>query len=278
MHCSTVVLETAHNLSLSLLLSSLYVPAFFANTIRLQCILLALVHIALSVMPVCLSLKSHIANNLPSLRVRQCNRHALGPQNSLCLSVVSRTLPLHLPIGKQPHNNLAPVSALFRTSFTCAPEEKLAEPEIEVEPLSPRRAAAKAAFTSAPFPRIEVDPPALALTLPSSEASEKPTTVATVRVTNSGGLQGAYHVCTDNRPAWLRVEGAMGALAPGDKSELTLLVDLVEARAAAAQGSAGGLELPAEYRDSVCAVLRVEVDEGGAGMLLPVVCRFAKSG
>lgn len=184
----------------------------------------------------------------------------------------------YLPIGKQPNNKLPPVSALFRTSLTCAPEEKFTEPEIEVEPLSPTVAAAKAAYASAPFPRIEVDPPAVALTFPSSQASDIPATEATVRVTNTGGLPGAYHVCTDNRPAWLRIEGAVGSLAPGKKSELRLLLDLMGARAAAAQGSTGGVELPAEHRDSACGVLRIEVDGGGAGVLLPVVCRFAKSG
>lgn len=170
------------------------------------------------------------------------------------------------------------MSALFRTSLTCAPEKKLAEPEIKVDSLSPRTAATKAAFASAPFPRIELDPPSVESELPSIRTTDTPAVEAKVCIVNGGGLQGAYHVCTDNRPAWLTVKGATGTLGPGEKAEMTLVFDAVGVRAAAAQAVKDGIELPAEHTDAAYCVLMVEVDGGGVGAVLPVVCRVAASG
>lgn len=62
-------------------------------------------------------------------------------------------------------------------------------------------------------------------------------------------------------------------LEPGETAELRIVVDVAGARVAAKQSDVRGWELPAEHRSSACAVLRVEMDGGGAGMLLPVVCK-----
>lgn len=175
-------------------------------------------------------------------------------------------------------NHGATVSALFRTSLTCVSEKKLAEPEIKVESLSPQKAADKAAFASAPFPRIELDPPTVESKLPAIRTTDTPAVEATVCIVNGGGLAGAYHVCTDNRPAWLTVKGATGTLAPGEKAEMTLIFDAMGVRAAAANAVTDGIKLPAEHTDAAYCVLMVEVDGGGVGAVLPVVCRVAASG
>lgn len=163
------------------------------------------------------------------------------------------------------------VSALFRTSIKCAPEETIAEGEIEAEPLSPSSAAAAAAFESAPFARLELEPATLMLEL----GAGIPSLVAVVTVTNTGGVQGTYHVCGDSRPAWLNLEGSgRGTLARGRSADLRIIVDGAAARAAASGEGAKALGQSDSSGDPrvACAVLRLEANGGGAGVLLPVVC------
>lgn len=144
------------------------------------------------------------------------------------------------------------------------------EPEIEAEPLSPRRAAAAAAFESDPFPRVTLEPLALVLALDGS-----PSVSATARITNVGGSGGKYHVCKDSLPAWISLMGSgRGELGPGDEAELGLVVD------AALAGDVAAGDVPARSRQAqdppaVCAALRIEVDGGGEGVLFPVMCLVA---
>lgn len=162
------------------------------------------------------------------------------------------------------------MSALFRTSLTCAPEKTIVEPEIEAEPLSPRRATAAAVFESDPFPRVTLEPPALVLALDGS-----PSVSATSRITNVGGSGGEYHVCKDSLPAWMSLVGSgRGELGPGEEAKLDLVVDAALARHAAA-GDGPARSRQAQDPPAVCAVLRVEVDGGGEGALFPVLCLVA---
>lgn len=162
------------------------------------------------------------------------------------------------------------MSALFRTSLTCAPEKTIVEPGIEAEPLSPRRAAAAAVFETDPFPRITLEPPALVLALDGSTSVS-----ATALITNVGGLEGKYHVCKDCLPAWMSLAGdGRGELGPGEGEELGLIVD------GAVAGDAAASDGPAHRRQpqdppAVGALLKVEVDGGGEGALLPVLCVVA---
>lgn len=167
------------------------------------------------------------------------------------------------------HTETSIVSALFRTSLTCAPEEIVEEPEIEAEPLSPRRAAAAAAFESTPFARVVVDPPVLVLVL-----NGMPFPAAVAEVSNTGGMAGEYHVCKDSLPGWMSLDGnGRGELGPGQKTELGIVVDAAAADAAAGS-ELNGSEL-AQHRPAACAVLRLEVEGGGSGTLLAVVCMVA---
>lgn len=163
------------------------------------------------------------------------------------------------------------MNALFRTSLTCAPEEKFVESEIEAEPLNPRKAASATILESTPFPRVTLDPPALALTLDGT----RPHAVA-VEICNDGGVGGEYHVCKNSLPAWasLREGNARGKLGPGEKTELGIVVDVAAVVAAVGEESNGATG-QVHRRPSACAVLRVEVDGGGSGALLPVVCTVA---
>lgn len=132
---------------------------------------------------------------------------------------------------------------------------------MEVESLSPRRAAAQAAFESTPFARVVLEPPALVLVLDG-----KPLQSAAVSIANAGGMKGKFHVCEDSLPAWMSLDGNdRGELGPGEKVEIGIIVDVAEAEAGAENGSDGGSR-------QACAVLRVEVDGGGSGTFLPVVC------
>lgn len=162
------------------------------------------------------------------------------------------------------------MSALFRTSLTCAPEKTIVDPGIEAEPLSPRRAAAAAVFETDPFPRITLEPPALVLVLDGSLSIS-----GTALITNVGGLGGKYHVCRDNLPAWMSLAGSgRGELGPGEGEELGLIVDAAVAGDAAANDGPAFSRQAQEQR-AVGAVVRVEVDGGGEGALLPVLCVVA---
>lgn len=162
------------------------------------------------------------------------------------------------------------MSALFRTSLVAAPEKQVTEPEIEAEPLSPTSAAAAAAFESVPFPAVTLDPPALVLVL--TPALHHASAVAELR--NAGGLGGRYHVCKDSLPRWMKLDGdGRWELGPGEKAELGVVVDAAAAEAAVGEEQRG--KTGAHHRPAACAVLRVEVDQGGSGALLPVVCMFA---
>lgn len=135
---------------------------------------------------------------------------------------------------------------------------------MEVEPLSPRRAAAQAAFESTPFARVVLEPTALVLVL-----DQKPLHSAAVTIANAGGMKGKFHVCKDSLPDWISLDGNdRGELRPGEAVEIGVVVDVAEAEAAAEQESNGGPR-------QACAVLRVEVDGGGSGTFLPVVCTFS---
>lgn len=137
------------------------------------------------------------------------------------------------------------------------------EPEVEVEPLSPREAAAQAAFESTPFARVVLEPPALVLVL-----DQKPLQSAAVTIANAGGLKGKFHVCKDSLPDWMTLDSSdRGELGPGETVEIGVVVDVAEAEAAAEKESSG------EPRQA-CAFLRVEVDGGGSGTFLPVVGTF----
>eukprot|EP00752_Nemacystus_decipiens_P012707 g11259.t1 len=158
-----------------------------------------------------------------------------------------------------------PVGALFRTSLACPPEKTVDEPEMEVESLSPRRAAAQAAFESTPFAKVTLDPPSLEMLL-----DQKPTQSAAVAITNTGGLKGKFHVCMDSLPDWMRLDGSdRGELGPGETVEIGVVVDVAEAEAAAEKESNGG---PGPRQ--ACAMLMVEVDGGGSGTFLPVFGTF----
>lgn len=134
---------------------------------------------------------------------------------------------------------------------------------MEVKSHSPRRAAGETAIESKSVARVVLDPPALVLTL-----DQTPLLSTDVEIRNDGGTVGKYHVCGDSLPGWLSLEGnERGELRPGEKVEIGIVVDAAEAEAAAGKevGSGPGAE-------DLCAVLRVEVDGGGSGTLLPVVC------
>lgn len=150
------------------------------------------------------------------------------------------------------------MSALFRTSLKCSPDEEIIEADIEAEPLSPGRAAALAAYEDTPFPVITLNPAAISVSIPATEVE-----VAT-EVKNEGGVGGEYHVCDDTVPKWMKLENRRGTLAPGETTQLGIVVD---ATAAAEEAAAMPGPTP-------CAVLRVDVDGGGTGMLLPVICSF----
>lgn len=155
------------------------------------------------------------------------------------------------------------VSALFHTSLACAPQTSVIEPEMGVEPLSPRKAATEAAFESTPFPRVVLDPPSLSFTL-----DRMPVLSAVVEIKNAGGTTGTYHVCKGSLPGWMRLENnEKGELLPGETIEIGITVDAVSAEAAAGKGPNGR-----PRKEGACAVLRVGIDAGGAGALLPVVC------
>jgi len=99
------------------------------------------------------------------------------------------------------------------------------EPEIEVQPLSPRRAAAEAAFEATPFSRIVLDPPALELLM-----DRKPFQTAMAKITNAGGKKGKFHVCKDGLPGWMSLEGSQqGELGPGEMAEIRIVIDVAEA-------------------------------------------------
>lgn len=169
-----------------------------------------------------------------------------------------------LPLDESP-TNACTVSALFRTSLACAPEKIVVEPEMDVEPLSPQKAAAKAVFESVPFAKIVLDPPALVL-----ELDQMPLRSAVTEISNVGGMEGAYHVCKDSLPGWMSLDGnERGKLGPGEKAEICIVID---AAAAAAEAEAASAKEPNGGPRQAFAVLPVEVDGGGSGTLLSVVC------
>lgn len=159
------------------------------------------------------------------------------------------------------------MNALFRTSLKCAPDEEILEPDIEAEPLSPSRAAALAAYEDTPFPVITLNPAAISVSIPATEV-EVTTPATEVEVTtemrNEGGAAGEYHVCDSTVPKWMKLENGRGSLAPGETAQLCIVVD---ATAVAEEAAA----IPAP---TPCAVLRVDVDGGGTGILLPITCSF----
>ncbi|CAM9274896.1 unnamed protein product [Ectocarpus sp. 12 AP-2014] len=160
-----------------------------------------------------------------------------------------------------------PVSALFRTSLACAPQRTVTEPDVDVEPLSPRRAAAKAASELSPFARVVLEPPTLVLVL-----DQTPSLSAVTEISNTGGIKGTFHVCKDSLPGWISLDGSeRGELEPGEKVEIAIVIDAAEAEAAARRESNNDSERDT-HRPAACAVLRVEVDGGGSGTMLPVVC------
>lgn len=165
--------------------------------------------------------------------------------------------------------DLYTVSALFRTSLLCAKEEIIQDTEIEAEPLSPIEADAESSFDSAPFPRLAVDPPAIVVVLNGA-----PSLSETAYITNTGGKSGRYHLCADSCPEWMSLDGSWsGELQPGEKVQLSIVVDTPAAETVAENRGGHGKEL--HEQSAACAVLRVEVDGGGAGTLLPVVCMAA---
>lgn len=156
------------------------------------------------------------------------------------------------------------VSALFRTLLACAPEKTaVVESELEVEALSPQKTATKAGFESesVPFAKVVLDPPALVL-----ELDQMPVLSAVTAISNVGSVEGVYHVCKDTLPDWISLDGNdRGKLGPGEKVEIGIVVDAAQARASV------GKELDGSPGQA-CAVLPVEVDGGGSGTLLSVVC------
>lgn len=105
--------------------------------------------------------------------------------------------------------------------------------------------------------------------------------VVAVTVSNTGGVRGSYHLCRDSRPPWLTLQGdedGRGVLAPEEKAELRIVVDVNAAKVAATEDACAvpRLEGSSDGRPSACAVLRLEADKGGAGVLLPVVCNFVE--
>ncbi|CAM9139890.1 unnamed protein product [Ectocarpus sp. 12 AP-2014] len=162
-----------------------------------------------------------------------------------------------------------PVSALFRTSLACAPQRTVTEPGVDVEPLSPRRAAAKAESELSPFARVVLEPPTLVLVL-----DQTPSLSAVTEISNTGGIKGTFHVCKDSLPGWISLDGSeRGELEPGEKVEIAIVIDAAEAEAAARIESNNDSESDT-HRPAACAVLRVEVDGGGSGTMLPVVCNL----
>ncbi|CAM9474706.1 unnamed protein product [Ectocarpus fasciculatus] len=163
-----------------------------------------------------------------------------------------------------------PVSALFRTSLACVPQKTVVEPDVDVEPLSPRRAAAKAACELSPFARVVLDPPTLVLAL-----DQRPSLSAVTEISNTGGIKGTFHVCKDSLPGWISLDGnERGELEPGEKVEIAIVIDAAEAEAAARKESNNDGSESDKHRPAACAVLRVEVDGGGSGTMLPVVCNL----
>ncbi|CAB1120216.1 unnamed protein product [Ectocarpus sp. CCAP 1310/34] len=161
------------------------------------------------------------------------------------------------------------VSALFRTSLACAPQKTVAEPDVDVEPLSPRRTASIAASKLSPFARVVLEPPTLVLIL-----DQTPSLSAVTEISNTGGIKGAFHVCKDSLPGWISLDGSeLGELEPGEKVEITIVIDAAEAEAAARKESNSDSESDT-HRPAACAVLRIEVDGGGSGTMLPVVCNL----
>lgn len=161
------------------------------------------------------------------------------------------------------------VSALFRTSLACAPQATVAEPDVDVEPLSPRRAASKTASELSPFARVVLRPPTLVLVL-----DQTPSLSAVTEISNTGGIKGTFHVCKDSLPGWISLDGSeRGELEPGEKVEIAIVIDAAEAEAAARKESNNDSESDT-HRPAACAVLRVEVDGGGSGTMLPVVCNL----
>lgn len=137
----------------------------------------------------------------------------------------------------------------------------MVESVMEVEPLSPPKAAAKAAFESVPFAKVVLDPPAVVL-----ELDERPLLSAVTAISNVGGMEGVYHVCKDSLPDWISLDGnERRKLGPGERVEIGIVVDAAQARVAAGNEPGGGPR-------QACAVLPVEVDGGGSGTLLSVVC------
>lgn len=136
---------------------------------------------------------------------------------------------------------------------------------MEVEPLSPQKTVAKAAFESVPFAKVVLDPPALVL-----ELDETPFLSAVTAISNIGGVQGVYHVCKDSLPGWISLDGnERGSLEPGEKVEIGIVIDAVQAKADLAKEPDGAPR-------QACAVLPVEVDGGGSGTLLSIVCNGDK--
>lgn len=136
--------------------------------------------------------------------------------------------------------------------------------EVESLSLSPRRAAAQVAFESTPFARVTLEPPALEMVL-----EPMPLQSATVTIANAGGLKGRFHVCKDSLPDWMSLDGDdRGELGPGETVEIRVEVAVADAQAAAEKESNSGPR-------QAYAMLRVEVDGGGSGTFLPVVCTFS---
>lgn len=161
------------------------------------------------------------------------------------------------------------MSALFRTSLACAPEKTVVEPDVKVEPRSPRRTAAKAACDRSPFARVVMEPPTLILAL-----DQTPSLSTVTEICNTGGVKGTFHVCKDSLPGWMSLDGnERGELEPGEKVEIAIVIDAAEAEAAARKESNNDSE-SGTHRPAACAVLRVEVDGGGSGTMLPVVCNL----
>lgn len=150
------------------------------------------------------------------------------------------------------------MNALFRTSLKCSPDEEIIEPDIEAEPLSPSMAAALAAYEDTPFPVITLNPATISVSIPATEVE------VTTEVKNEGGAAGEYRVCENTVPQWMKLENRGGTLAPGETTQLGIVVD---ATAVAEEAAAMPATTP-------CAVLRVDVDGGGMGILLPVICSF----
>ncbi|CAN0165266.1 unnamed protein product [Scytosiphon promiscuus] len=150
-----------------------------------------------------------------------------------------------------------PVNALFRTSLASVATSSVVEPEMGVESVRSMSADMDAEPKPKCVARVVLDPPALVLTL-----DQTPLLSATVEIRNAGGLPGKFHVCKDDLPGWMTLEGDdRGEIQPGEKVDIVVVVDASKAVAAAGKDV-----------EDLCAVLQVEADGGGSGTMLPVVC------